>query len=165
MTTPLATSDTPETPQRRPRLSIVGFILCVIAFGLLFVPSFGPFIAIPCAAIGLVLCIVSYATNKNKKNNLTNFGLLLNLVLFVVAVVMSANIIDEQVDFSQYDTPEAAPSSTGTDQSCEELAQIIHDGEELGLSFEEIYALMLRGASESEIDAELDRCADYFQSR
>ena len=61
--------------------------------------------------------------------------------------------------------PKTSSLPAGTKQMCEELAVIIRDGEELGLSHEEIYVLMRREASEAEIDLALKLCSEYFESR
>ena len=162
MTTPPTISDTPETPQRRSRLSIVGLVLCVIAFGLLFVPSFGPILAFLCAGTGFWFCIPKAIRNrkdKNRKDNITNFGLGLNVVFAVIAFIMAVSNIEDTA------TNDGQSASPRTDQSCEELAQIIHDGEKRGLSYGEIYAIMLKGASEAKVNAELDRCEAYFTSK
>ena len=107
MTTPSVT-DSPENPQRRPRLSLIGFSLCVIAFILLFVPTVGPLIAFFCAGTGFWLCVpraIRNRRNKIRKDNITNFGFILCLIVGGIAFTMVLSNLGVDLDSEPTATP------------------------------------------------------------
>ena len=100
MTTP--TSNSPETPQRRPRLPLIGLILSVVTFFLIVVPYVGAFIALPCAIIGVSLCI--YSLVRGYKRALPIIGTLANALLIFLALGMMIGTLTGQIDWSEETT-------------------------------------------------------------
>ena len=149
-------AETSDTPQRRSKLSIVGFIFGIVALALLFVPTVGPILAFPFAGIGVILCGISLRKNKESKSKLTQIGAVLNFVLFIVAIIMSFNIESNSAESNFISKP----------SECYELENMIRTGNENGLSQSDIEGHLRRiFGGQAEVDRVKDLCTDYYKRK
>ena len=153
----LATS---ENSQPRSRLSITGLILCAVAVALLFVPTAGPILAFFCAGAGFWLCVpraIQNRRNKIRKDNLTNFGFVVCLIIAVVAFVMAINSVGDL---------DSEPEFISKPSECHKLENIMRTGTQNGLSHSDIEGHWRRTfGSQSEVDRIKDLCNDYYRQK
>ena len=81
-------------------MGIAGMILGIIGVVFAFVPLVGPFIAIPCIVVGLLLSIVGFVRNqrRNQGKGMATAGIICNIVallMVIIAVAITAAAVNE----------------------------------------------------------------------
>ena len=125
-------------------MGIAGMILGIIGVVFAFIPLVGPFMAIPCIAVGLPLSIVGFVRNRrrNQGKGMAIAGIACTsvaLLMTIISIALTASAVSELDDVMR---PDAGLISGATEEELTHVCAVLAD---VGYDYWSLNAAFLSG--------------------